>query len=195
MAVVITKSNIVDAYVNRQRIRTMNYHGSPTYTTVIDNNSWGSSDAGSILYLTLIPYGAVINTMQIAFSGAKTELAFTLGIAGINPDRTFTAIKDDLLTYAAFNQNANVASDLGFSQKWGNTIYQQLCAEAAPYTPIAAFKPYKDNEFGVLYLKSTIKNTAALVTTRFKISWIDPVPSGAPRIHTTINTLNPREAA
>lgn len=197
MAEVTLNSDIVGAYVNKQRIRTMNYHGSLTNTVVVDANSWGSSEAGSILYLTLVPYGAVLKSIKVAFSAAHTQLAYKVGIAGINPDRTFTAIKDDLITVAA--PAGAIAANTILEQLpatlWGSTLYQQLCAQAAPYTPINAFKDYKDNEYGVLFLKSTAANTAAVAGTMVSIDWVDPSPSETPKINKTINVLNAREAA
>ena len=197
MAVITANSDIVAAFVNKQRVRTMNYHGSVTNTVVVDANSWGSSDAGSILYLTLVPYGAVLKSIKVAFSAAHTELAYKIGIAGINPDRTFTEIKDDLITVAApaGATAANTVIERLPATLWGSTIYQQLCAGAAPYAPIAAFKEYKDNEYGVLFLKSTTKNTAAVAGTMVSIDWVDPSPSEAPKINKTINVLNARNAA
>ena len=197
MAAVTLNSDIVDAYVNKQRIRTMNYHGSVTNTVVVDANNWGSSDAGSILYLTLVPYGAVLKSIKVAFSAAHTQLAYKIGIAGINPDRTFTEIKDDLITVSA--PSAETAENTILEQLpatlWGSTLYQQLCAGAAPYTPIDAFKEYKDNEYGVLFLKSTTANTAAIAGTMVSIDWVDPSPSETPKINKTINVLNARDAA
>lgn len=190
-------SDIVGAYVNKQRIRTMNYHGSVTNTVVVDANSWGSSEVGSILYLTLVPYGAVLKSIKVAFSASHTQLAYTVGIAGINPDRTFTVIKDDLITVAAPASEiaANTIIEQLPATLWGSTLYQQLCATAAPYKPIDAFKEYKDNEYGVLYLKSTTANTAAINGTMVSIDWVDPSPSETPKINKTINVLNAREAA
>ena len=197
MAAVTLNSDIVGAYVNKQRIRTMNYHGSLTNTVVVDANSWGSSDAGSVLYLTLVPYGAVLKSIKVAFSASHTQLAYTVGIAGINPDRTFTEIKDDLITVSA--PSAETAENTILEQLpatlWGSTLYQQLCTAAAPYTPIDAFKEYKDNEYGVLYLKSTAANTTAVAGTMVSIDWVDPSPSETPKINKTINVLNARDAA
>lgn len=196
MATVISNSDIVTAFVNKQRIRTMNYHGSVTNTVVVDASTWASSDADSVLYLTLVPYGAVLKSIKVAFSEEHTELAYKVGIAGINSDRTLTPIKD-LITVAA--PSTAVAANTILEQLpatlWGSTLYQQLCASAAPYKPIDEFKEYKDNEYGVLYLKSTTKNTAAINGTMVSIDWVDPSPSETPKINKTINVLNSREAA
>lgn len=194
MAAVIN-SDIVGAYVNKQRIRTMNYHGSVTNTVVVDANSWGSSEVGSILYLTLVPYGAVLKSFKIAFSVATANtLAYTVGIAGINPDRTFTEIKDDLIPVAAAVGTV-APTELLPATLWGSTLYQQLCGVAAPYTPIDAFKEYKDNEYGVLFLKSTAASTSEVPGTMVSIDWVDPSPSETPKINKTINVLNARDAA
>lgn len=197
MAAITTNSDIVTAFVNKQRVRTMNYHGSVTNTVVVDANSWGSSDAGSILYLTLVPYGAVLKSIKVAFSAAHTQLAYKIGIAGINPDRTFTEIKDDLITVTAPTSavGANTILEQLPATLWGSTLYQQLCAGAAPYNPIDAFKDYKDNEYGVLFLKSTTANTAAVAGTMVSIDWVDPSPSETPKINKIINALNARSAA
>ncbi len=196
MAVTLN-SDIVGAYVNKQRIRTMNYHGSVTNTVVVDANSWASSEAESVLYLTLVPYGAVLKSIKVAFSATHTQLAYKIGIAGINPDRTFTAIKDDLITVDAPASAiaANTILEQLPATLWGSTLYQQLCAAAAPYTPIDAFKEYKDNEYGVLFLKSTTANTDEINGTMVSIDWVDPSPSETPKINKTINVLNAREAA
>lgn len=190
-------SDIVTAFVNKQRIRTMNYHGSVTNTVVVDANSWGSSAAGSILYLTLVPYGAVLKSIKVAFSAAHTQLEYKIGIAGINPDRTFTEIKDDLIQVPvpASAIAANTILEQLPATLWGSTLYQQLCTAAAPYTPIDAFKEYKDAEYGVLFLKSTTANTDPINGTMVSIDWVDPSPSETPKINKTINVLNAREAA
>lgn len=191
----VLNSDIVGAYVNKQRIRTMNYHGSVTNTVVVDANSWASSEVGSILYLTLVPYGAVLKSFKIAFSVATDNtLAYTVGIAGINPDRTFTEIKDDLITVPAAVGTV-APTELLPATLWGSTLYQQLCTAAAPYTPIDAFKEYKDNEYGVLFLKSTAISTSAVQGTMVSIDWVDPSPSETPKINKTINVLNARDAA
>lgn len=197
MATVISNSDIVTAFVNKQRIRTMNYHGSVTNTVVVDASTWASSDVGSILYLTLVPYGAVLKSIKVAFSEDHTQLAYTVGIAGINSDRTLTAIKDDLITVDAPSGviAANTILEKLPATLWGSTLYQQLCASDAPYKPIDAFKDYKDNEYGVLFLKSTTANTGAINGTMVSIDWVDPSPSETPKINKTINVLNSREAA
>ena len=188
----VLNSDIISAYVNKQRIRTMNYHGSVTNTVVVDANSWGSSEVDSILYLTLVPYGAVLKSFKIAFSAATENMEYTVGIAGINPDRTFTEIKDNL-----FNATVGTVAPTEIlpATLWGSTLYQQLCTAAAPYTPIDAFKEYKDNEYGVLFLKSTAASTTAVAGTMVSIDWVDPSPSETPKINKTINVLNAREAA
>lgn len=197
MAVITANSDIVSAFINKQRVRTMNYHGSLTNTVVVDANSWGSSDAGSILYLTLVPFGAVLKSIKVAFSAQHTQLAYKIGIAGINPDRTFTEIKDDLITVTA--PGAAVAANTVLEQLpatlWGATLYQQLCANISPYAPIATFKEYKDAEYGVLFLKSTTANTAAVAGTMVSIDWVDPSPSETPKINKTIHVINARSAA
>lgn len=195
MAIVISNSDIVTAFVNKQRIRTMNYHGSVTNTVVVDTSTWASSDVDSILYLTLVPYGAVLKSIKVAFSADHTELAYTVGIAGINPDRTLTAIKDDLITVDAPSEkvDANTILEQLPATLWGSTLYQQLCAPISPYTPIDAFKEYKDNEYGVLFLKSTTANDDEIDGTMVSIDWVDPSPSETPKINKTINVLNARE--
>ena len=199
-------SDIVNAFVNKQRIRTMNYHGSVTNTTFSNDESWASGDIGSIVYLTLVPYGAVLRSIKFSLNVATTadtsdDLAFTVGIAGIEPDRTFTAIKDDLITVAAAVRPADSINEILPASLWGQTLYQQLCDSNAPYTPIDAFAPYrngeygKNTEYGVLYFKSTTKMTTVTKTLRVSIDWVDPSPSETTKINKVINTINARDAA
>lgn len=196
MAVIITNSNIVKAFIDHRRIRTMNHRGSLLNTSVRDDNTWGSSDANSVLYLTPIPFGASIKSLSLAYSDKTTELAFKVGIAGIEPDGTFTVIKDDLLTCPAKEQEANTWLNVWTPELTNQTLYQMLCDTTAPYLPIAAFEPYKRNEQGILFLKSTAKNNSAeLKTTYAQLSWVDLSTSESPRINTSFSVLKAREAA
>lgn len=200
MALVTANSDIVSAFVNKQRIRTMNYHGSMTNTTILNGDSWASGDAGSTVYLTLVPFGAVLKSIKFSLNKATTtgstdDLNFTIGIAGINPDRTFTSIKSDLITVAEAARAADSINEILPASLWGETLYQQLCSGSAPYTPIDNFKPYKDNEYGVLYFVTTEEMATATTTLRVSIDWVDPSPSETTKINKVINTINARTAA
>ena len=200
MALVTANSDIVDAFVNKLRIRTMNYHGSVTISTIANSSKWASGDIGSIIYLALVPFGAVLKSIKFAVSketttGGSDDLNFTVGIAGINPDRTFTAIKDDLITVPEAARPASSINEILPASLWGQTLYQQLCDSNAPYTPIDAFAPYRDSKYGVLYFKSTEAMSTETTDTCVNIEWVDPSPSETPKIHNYINTINARTAA
>ena len=200
MALVTANGDSVSAFKNRQRVRTMNYHGSLTTTVVTNGDSWGSGTNGDILYLTLVPFGAVLKSIKVSFDATHQQLAYKVGIAGINPDRTLTEIKDNLVTVAAPSgavQGGTIKEILP-ATSWWKTLYQQLCNG---YTPIDAFAPYKNgeygknSEYGVLYFKLTAKNTGALATVRVAIDWVDPSPSETPKINRRFGAINARDAA
>lgn len=184
MAVLIQNSDLVQTFVNKQRLRTMNYRGSVLTTVVEDSNSWASSDANSYLYLTLVPYSAALRSIKVCFASATTELVYKVGIAGINPDFSFTDIKDDLFSVPAAATAANIVKEIVPATLWGKTIYQQLC-EGDYNLPSEAFDKYSESRYGVLFLKSTTKNTAAVQTIRANIEWVEGAPSEAPLISKT----------
>ena len=187
MAVLIQNSDLVQAYVDKKRLRTQNYRGSILNTVVEDTNAWGSSDNGSYLYLTLVPYSAALKSLKVGFGSDRNQLAYTLGIAGINTDSSFTDIKVDLVTVAAAGADvaAGTFSELVTPSLWGKTIYQQLCD--ANGNPIEAFEKYSKNRYGVLFLKSTAKNTGAIANTYVNLEWVEGTPSEAPLISKTFS--------
>ncbi len=130
MAAEYINSDLITAYRNKERIRTMNYRGSLLNTTVTDTSTWAKKDVNSILYLTLIPFSASIKSIQVSFNAAITAgtLSYSVGFAGINPDQSFTVIKDNWITVPAKARTANLIEEIVPADLWDKTIYQQLCA-------------------------------------------------------------------
>lgn len=160
MAINYANSELIDAYMNKQRVRTLNYRGSLLCTS-IEKNDIGdivkTGNVGSILYLTLIPFTATIKHFEFTFNTAINELAFGIGIAGINRDKTFTEIKDDILTWGASNHGANIFAEISDGSIRVKTLYELLCTKDQYKLPIDEFSPYAKDKYGVLYLKTTTK--------------------------------------
>lgn len=179
-------SNIMQAYADEKRIRTMNYHGTVTTTTCSitgDAGNWAKTP-GDIVYLTLVPFGAIFGSAKMVFSDATDDtFRYAIGIAGINPDGSFTAIQD-LFDITAKVREADEEQQLVTAPYWELTIYQALCETVNTFTkPKAAFEPYADKPLGVLYAKCTALNADPLPF-RLNMEWVDPNPSSSPLIST-----------
>ncbi len=177
-------SDLVTAYKNKERIRTMNYRGSLLNTTVTDTSTWAKKDANSILYLTLIPFSASIKSIRVSFNAeiSDDQLSYSVGFAGINPDQSFTEIKDNWITVPAKGREANLIEEIVSADLWDKTIYQQLC-EGVHNLPIEKFKKYSNTKYGVLFFKLIAKENAYNPTdTRVNISFVEGSPSEAPLV-------------
>lgn len=177
-------SNIMQAYADEKRIRTMNYHGTVTTTTCsipAEDGAWARA-VGDIVYLTLVPFGAIFGSAKMVFTAATDDtFAYTIGIAGINPDGSFTPIQDLFVVGAAVRE-ANTEQQLVAPAFWEKTIYQALYDNNTKKL-IEAFEPYADKPLGVLYAKCTAVNNVALPFT-LNMEWVDPNPSSSPLIST-----------
>ena len=180
-------SNIMQAYADEKRIRTMNYHGTVTTTTcsiTAADGVWATT-VGDIVYLTLVPFGAIFGSAKMVFSAATiAAFKYTIGIAGINPDGSFTPIADIILNITPGVKAANTEQQLVAPAFWEQTIYQALCENNGGFfKPQAEFEPYADKPLGVLYAKCTAANDAALPFI-LNMEWVDPNPSSSPLIST-----------
>lgn len=185
MAAEYINSDLITAYRNKERIRTMNYRGSLLNTTVTDTSTWAKKDVNSILYLTLIPFSASIKSIQVSFNAAITAdtLSYSVGFAGINPDQSFTVIKDDWITVPAKERAANLIEEIVPADLWDKTIYQQLCA-GEHSLPITEFEKYSNTKYGVLFFKVLAAETTTNPTDiRVNISFVEGSPSEAPLIN------------
>lgn len=192
-------SDIVDTFVNKNRIRTMNYRGSLINTTCIVSSA---VTANTDAYLMLIPYGASIKNIKICVSSdIEANTIFSFYMHGINADRSFTVItapENDatahvILSHTLTATNANTIIDINAAPLWGQTIYQKLCYNETNSTQLLAaqegFKEYKDTAIGIL----SIRSSAALTvnngwTLTCSINWVDPSPSETPLIHKVFST-------
>lgn len=182
MAAEYINSDLITAYKKKQRVRTMNYRGSLLNTTVTDKSTWAKKDVGSILYLTLIPFSASIKSILVSFNTAISAgaVSYSVGIAGINSDQSFTAIKNDLITVAAGVRTAKLKEEIVPAELWDKTIYQQLC-EGEHNLPIEAFKKYSNTKYGVLFFKLiTPEGTTNPANISVNISFVEGSPSEAP---------------
>ena len=94
MAVTI-QSGIVKNYFDKNRTKTLNYRGTLLNTGILGTNThWASSDPGSVLYATLIPFNACIRQINVCFNAEVTELVFNIGVAGIDSANNIIEIKD-----------------------------------------------------------------------------------------------------
>lgn len=186
MPATITDSNLITAYKEKKRVRTTTYRGSMlTTTTRITNSSFPGDEVGSILYLTLMPFGASLKYIQYLFSAnlSATALRLNMGIAGINQDGSFTKIKDDIgLGTIEPIGAANIIHNLSCLNISDKTIYELLCENRDGYqVPIAKFEPYTKTKYGVLYFISTAKNNDALNTDLvMKLQFVEGSPSSSP---------------
>ncbi len=179
MALTNTNSELITAYINKQRTRTMNYRGSMLCTSIEAKTTVTKDDVGSIFNIALMPYTATLKHFEFAFDTAIKELAFTIGIAGINRDNTFTEIKSDLLTWEASEKGALVHTEIVDGTVRVKTIYEQLCS-GDPILPIDAFGPYVKDKYGVLYLKTTTQETTNSPTQiSINIEYVEASPSMA----------------
>lgn len=187
MATTITDSNLITAYKEKKRVRTTTYRGSMlTTTTRITNSSFPTDDVGSIMYLTLIPFGASLKYIQYMFSAnlEGSALRLNMGIAGINQDGSFTKIKDNI-GLGEINPTGNVVSHgLSCLNICDKTIYELLCEEKDGYqVPIATFEPYAKTKYGVLYFISTAQHvTQDPLSTNLvmKLQFVEGSPSSSP---------------
>ncbi len=187
MAAEYTDSDLITAYKNKQRVRTMNYRGSLLSTTAVNNETWAKKEAGSRLYLALVPFSASIKDIEVAFNAALTanRLKFKIGIAGVNQnmsstsDQMFTPIKGDLFTRTIITTTAYYPHQAWSPGYWGKTLYELLCDEHGK--PIEAFEKYSNTKYGVLYLEIvTPEDTTNPRDTYVLINYVEGAPSEAP---------------
>lgn len=195
MATTITSGSVKD-YIDGDRTRTLNHRGSLLSTVSSTSNYWASSDDGSIWRFAMIPFFSCIRRIIVSFSADVTELAFKIGIGYTNADKTMTEIKDDLVTVPApaATLPANTERSIWPGSMWTRSIYRHLSEEIpgtspAKFRPIEAFEPYCKERYGVLYFKSTTKNTNAVNVSRVMVDFVEISPSETPLIDTYVSAV------
>ncbi len=167
MAAEILTSDLITAYKNKQRVRTMNSNGSVICTTALDNNEFINKDNGSVLHVALIPVSAVIHSINVVFSAAiqSTKGVVQIGFYGIHKHSgDFVLIKKDVVDDASF---ADLETET-YKNIWprtllGKTVYEMLC-NGNPSKPIETFEQFKDCENVVLTLTVKTKNDTSSPT-------------------------------
>ena len=182
MAVTI-QSDIVKNYFDKNRTKTLNYRGTLLNTGILGYDThWASSDPGSVLYATLIPFNACIRQVNICFSANISELVFDIGVAGIDSANNIIEIKNLVTGIHPLNPPlaAETIVDVWPATLWTKSIYNQLCD--GDNNPIEEFKRFSNDRYGVLYFKSTTKNVEDVPHVNININWVESSPSEAPLV-------------
>lgn len=198
----------VDAFGKHQRIRTTNFRGSTLYTSVHteklmdETHDWPNADQNSILYVCLVPFTCSIKEIAVTAKEAITALKLNVGVAGINPDGSFTVIKDDIIDNVGGTPEAKTKQSVWDYTLNSKTLYEMLHNNQKP---IEAFKKYVDDKYGVLFFKirtrepvmATDENAANVITeTNIDIQWVEQSPSATSNLSVVIPGNPPmREAA
>lgn len=185
MAVINVNSDFVDAIKKQKSIRTQNYRGSLLHTSihthdlnVVGASDWEKADVNSILYFCHIPFSASIKEITLATDTAQNELAFRVGIAGINKDGTFTSIRDDLIARNAEETSALVKKTVWPADLNCITLFELLHDDNG--LPIEAFKPYVNDREGVLFFKLTAKEATTTPRNSYiEVEFVEASPSAS----------------
>lgn len=183
MPAVTLTSDLITAYKNKQRVRTMNAAGSMICTTTVDRNTFLKQEADSVLYVALIPTSAVIHAINIACSADITEATglLNIGFYGIHKHSgDFVEIKTNALTAtglggltAGHYMNIMPISGIGL------TVYEMLCTTVQGVKkPSPEFEPFADCENLVLALTiNTPESTSNPVTCAIQVVYTPGAPS------------------
>ena len=176
MAAEILTSDLITAYKNKQRVRTMNSAGSVICTTATDTNVFLNKDKDSVLHVALIPVSAVIHRIIISFSEAiaANKGIINIGFYGIHKrSQDLVEIKKDVETNVALSERSAV--DIIPTIMFGKTVYEILCSNG---TPIEQFEPFKDSEYLVLSFTIVTKNEGSTPTnTNVQVLYTHGAPS------------------
>ncbi|MDR1983139.1 MAG: hypothetical protein LBQ08_05095 [Holosporaceae bacterium] len=181
-------SNIAAAIAQKNSIRTNNFRGSLICTTLTIANNAMKAPVDSIISLMPIQWGSSLKSIRWRVS-AEVEtggLRGTLNVGGINESfyissgvgvagsiaeihsPTIKLIDDDL--------HINVDDLLGIGQS-EKTMYESLLNDNK--TERDTFKPFKNDRYGMLYLKISQAYTTPPedITAQVEIQYVDPSPS------------------
>ena len=179
MAVEIISSDLITAYKNKQRVRSMNSGGTLLCSYATNTDTFMNKDNGSVLHVSLIPVSSIIDHIDICFSDKITDEQgiLSIGFYGINQSGDFVDIQKD-----AFGAIKLGGLDAGESftiipkhQNFGKTVYETLCNNNIP---IEKFEPFKNCENVVLSFTIQTKNdTTNPQTCLISVRYINGSPS------------------
>lgn len=145
-------SDIANMFLAQKRTKIQTYRGSLLNTSIHSDNAdqWCMGKAGSVLYLAPISYNASINSFRIAFTHNVKELEFSVGICGINRDRSFSLISPNVIGTVTGATFGGTIREILLGSRWGKTIGELLNIYSKN-----EFKIYENSKYGMLVLVLT----------------------------------------
>ena len=192
----IQSTDISRAFGNKKRMRTQNYRGSLITNTMALATARGAINADGIALMP-IPYSASIKSVKIGCDQALGNSEIAIGIFGINRDYTpgndgifstaaLTVIANDVFRANAAIVGANANKqwiELLSPDRTSQTVYDLLC-DGDPIIPIANFKPYCRDRYGML--KVTIATADLGQDSYWQVEYVDGSPSTSPMTTLTV---------
>lgn len=169
-------SDLMRSFVEKKRIRQMNYRGTVISTVAnITTTTTGNTAAEDIIYLCPIPYRSMIRSIHVL--GDKVIPADTfINVYALNADGVTIGAKVNTKDFIKMGlTTVNVSVDVSNRAIRSNTVYTHCCGTDGK--PNSVFAPYAEGNLGILGMTGTAVPAGNYTII---VNYVEHAPSSGP---------------